>query len=122
MEYFEIAVEEVEGLGSGQSGMLHAALEKDGTYLSPNVRLCAGNKAAMLDSAELAQAYIDACKPIFVKRGQSLEFTILSGLADTGGFDGFARLEEAVKRDSDLVRARIEQGVMAHNRKPAGLD
>jgi len=72
IRWYQVKVEMVD-VSDGLASQLAYQDHHDAVYLSPHVRM-AGDKAAMIRSEALAQAYADACVPIFVKRGQEVNY------------------------------------------------
>lgn len=116
--YFTITADVEEGLSMGQEAALSYCTERNSTYLSANVRLCAVGKAVMLDTEKLALEYAAAAVAVFKKRGQTVTFTV-KPITEVGAARQ-AGTESRIENDSLLVRGRISQDVMAPNCKPSG--
>jgi hypothetical protein len=90
-------------------------LEKGNIFISPNVRLAGDVKEARIDSKSLALQYLERCLPIFKKRyGNNVNLQIME--CQTSDLN--KKTLKRIQNDSALIRARLEQNIMASNRKP----
>lgn len=101
----------------GLQTKLHAQVAQDGELsVSPHVSLCGGTKGAWLDSPSLAREYREALAPVFARRyGEGVaEIEVVESTTPLR-----AKAELKIREDSQMVRARLEQKVLAPNRRPA---
>ena len=97
---------------------LHYQIEHSEVYLSPHVRLT-GNKAAMIGTQELAQSYANRCAPIFKKRGHVVFFDVVEwGAPASPDSKRGLSLLATIQEHSQIIQARLDQDVMAPNKKP----
>jgi hypothetical protein len=114
-KWYQIAVSAKE-LSAGLSFSFSYQLEKGNICISPNVRLAGDVKEARIENKILAQQYLERCLPIFQKRyGNSVELRIIE--CSTSSLCN--RTLKRIQRDSDLIKARLEQNIMISNKKPA---
>lgn len=84
---------------------------EEGCFVSANTKLCDFANSACLSSESLAKLYLEALLPILRKRyGNGVRLAVF----DRGP-------QGRPEFDDTLVRARIEQGVFAPNRRPKTL-
>ncbi len=114
--YYQIEVELNESLSDGESALLHARIEKNELFLSPHVR-SASDGAAMLETEELAHRWAEACKPVFERRGKDVSFSPVE-VRSIGSEKQIQKVILRVEEHSKLVSARMEQNMMAANKKP----
>lgn len=89
--------------------------EKGELFLTANCRLSDVGKAACLDSPTLAEEFSSALMPRLHKRyGPDVKVNIYRAV----NFGTHKKLAERIQSDSALVRARLETGILASNRKP----
>jgi hypothetical protein len=106
---------DVDELSSGLIFNFHYQLEKGNICISPNVRLAGDVKEARIESISLAQQYLDRCLPIFQRRyGNKVELSIMECQTSCSNKRTLKRIQD----DSTLIKARLEQNIMASNRKP----
>lgn len=120
MDYYLIEVSLPSNIQHGLHTKLFSQIEKDGVYISPHVSLCGSAKAAYVESAELANKYIQSCLPIFKRRyGDDV---ILEAIKVTSsGSSAYAadkKLFTCIMNDSLIISARIDQNILAPNRNP----
>jgi hypothetical protein len=84
-------------------------------FLSANGKLCGPDKMAYLDSLELATEVVGAYMPRFNKRyGKDVKVDIIQC-----SYTGQAKSTlNRIKKDSDLLRKRLETGILASNQTP----
>lgn len=112
--WYQINVE-FNKLSAGLISNFHYQLEKGNVCISPNVRLAGDVKEARIESEALAQQYLERCLPIFQKRyGNDVVLSIMKCQTSCTR----ERTLKRIQNDSDLIKARLEQNIMASNRKP----
>ncbi len=120
IKWYQVNVEasQLSQLSPGLAYSLAYLNYKGVMYLSPHVRI-AGDSAAMIHSKDLAQAYANACEPIFAKRGQAVTFKVVPcECPDTKRNQAVhARIEE----HSIFIQARLDQNIMAPNKRPLAV-
>lgn len=88
--------------------------EKNELFLSPHVRLCGFPAMAHIESESLAQRFAEACTPRLQKRyGNETTLEVLSWEATED-----KKLLERIRRDTDLIRKRLDTGNLAPNKAP----
>lgn len=88
--------------------------EKNELFLSPHVRLCGFPAMAHIESESLAQQFAEACTPRLQKRyGSDTRLEILSWEAM-----GDKKLLERIRRDTNIIRKRLDTGSLAPNKAP----
>lgn len=86
--------------------------------LSPNVRLCSSDKCAHLATKELAKEFAEACLPRLRQRyGEGTELVI----EESGPYWPSTFHSQRTDADSSLVRARLENNMLAPNEAPPGF-
>ena len=117
MEYFQVAVN-VDKLDSDYLNFkLNYSIDNGELRLSPHVRL-SNNKAAKLESKALAEEYALACKDIFKDRGHDVEFEVVLCRFHPTSSAKDQRYINSIKADTAIVKARLEQNMMAPNKAP----
>jgi hypothetical protein len=91
----------------------HYASEHGQITIGPHFRLCGPDGAAHLATLELAERAREALLPRFRKRYGS-ETEIRIGFCEVGGSYGLKRIE----KDTTIVQARLDQNVLAPNKRP----
>jgi hypothetical protein len=113
-EWYQICVD-AKDLSAGLTNNFSYQLEKENIFISPNVRLAGDVKEARIENKTLAQQYLDRCLPIFQKRyGNNVELSIM--LCQTSCSSN--RTLKRIQKDSAIIEARLEQNIMAPNKKP----
>ena len=85
------------------SYQLHYSVCHDDVYVSAHTKACTMSKAACLESLELATSFAKFIGPTMVKRhGERTELEIVDCRASSS-----KQLANAVRRDSQVARARI---------------
>ena len=114
IKWYQICVDAGE-LSTGLTINFHYQLEKGNICISPNVRLAGHVKEARIESTSLAQQYLDRCLPIFQKRyGNNVKLSIME--CQGSSLDKIT--VKRIQNDSALIKARLEQNIMASNKKP----
>lgn len=81
-------------------------------HLGPNVRLSGHNGMAHIESAVLAEEFAQVCLPRLQKRyGADTTLRVVECQAS-----GNKQLLERIKRDSEIIRKRIDTGNLAPNK------
>jgi seryl-tRNA(Sec) selenium transferase len=114
INWYQICVDSGE-LSTGLTINFHYQIEKENICISPNVRLAGHVKEARIESISLAQQYLDRCLPIFQRRyGNKVELSIMECRTSCSNKRTIKRIQD----DSTLIKARLEQNIMASNKKP----
>lgn len=114
LKWYQIRVD-VDELSTGLTFNFHYQLDKGNICISPNVRLAGDVKEARIESKALAQQYLERCLPIFKKRyGDNVELFIME--CQTSSLN--KRTLKRIQDNSTLIKARLEQNMMASNKKP----
>lgn len=105
----------VNKLSDGLAFNFNYQAEKRSICISPNVRLAGDVKEARIESEALALQYLERCLPIFQKRyGNDVALSIMKCQTSCTR----ERTLKRIQNDSTLIKARLEQNIMASNRKP----
>ena len=92
-------------------------VERHAVFLSADLRACAHEKAMLLSDRALADELLAAIRPRLLKRyGNQAQFGIASVEASAS-----AHLLRRVEIETARIRARIDQQVIAPNKRPVGL-
>jgi len=113
-EWFQIKVSDVQ-LSSKQMFMYFSQLEKDELHISPHVKLAGFSKEAHISNIKLAKEFLDKCLPIFQRRyGNETRLEIIKCTSHSM----HNQISQRVEKDSMLIKARLDQNIMAPNKKP----
>ena len=100
-------------LSAGLAFNFHYQIEKGNICISPNVRLAGDTKEARIESEALALQYLERCLPIFQKRyGNDVALSIMKCQTSCTR----ERTLKRIQNDSTLIKARLEQNIMASNK------
>jgi hypothetical protein len=114
IKWYQIRVD-LDELSEGLNFNFSYQIEKGNICISPNVRLAGDVKEARIESKKLAQQYLERCLPIFKKRyGNNVKLSIMECQTNCSSNRTIIRIQN----DSALIRARLNQNIMASNRKP----
>lgn len=116
LTFYALRVRFIGSVPPGLQVKLHAQIAQDGELsVSPHASLCSGTKEAWLDSPSLAREYREALTAVFARRyGEWV--TDIEVVESSTPFRTKAELK--IREDSQVVRARLEQNVLAPNRRP----
>lgn len=96
----------------------------DEVCVGAHFKLTGIDKAAHLETRDLAERYLEACEGVFAKRygADAIELTIGAVTLATRAVGGETRKRETarqrVEEDTRIVQARLDQGVFAPNKRP----
>ena len=113
IKWYQICVD-FEALSTGLTINFSYQLEKSNVCISPNVRLAGDTKEARIETKKLALQYLERCLPIFERRYGKVELSIMECSTSSTS----KRTINRIKSDSTLIKARLEQNIMASNKKP----
>lgn len=82
-------------------------------FLSPHVRMSGFNSMAHVESEELARSFAEACTPILQKRYGSDFFLCVEASASSE-----KSVSNRIKKDSDIIRKRLDTANFAPNKAP----
>ena len=108
-----------KAIPNGLHSMLARLEYKQELFVGAHFKIGGLDKAACLDTRELAEQYAQACRGVFAKRYSSNAID-LDVQAMSGGTSMRSEKSdrERVAADSQMVRARLEQRVYAPNKRP----
>jgi len=92
---------------------LYPQIYHDEMFLSPHVRLCGLSGLAHIESELLARDFAEACTPSLQKRyGANFSLGVESASSSE------RNVSERIKKDSSIIRKRLETGNFAPNKAP----
>ncbi|MEX1666645.1 hypothetical protein [Zhongshania arctica] len=109
VKYWVIALEINQKIG----GML-IPQERDGVWLSPNLRAAGYSSAAYIDTEELAKEYLGASCPILEKR---YKYGFLAEIQQAQSSERKSEVSDLVRKHSYIIRERLSSGNMRPNKR-----
>ena len=91
--------------------------EKDELYLSPNGRL-SYTKSAYIETKELADKFIELYNDRLVKRYGANTLVEAHKNTTSGTEKQIQKIQEQIKKDSKIIKARINNKILASNINP----
>ena len=114
MNYFTLQV-----VGGKVPDFMAYQAHKGTVYLSPHTKLSDMDRAAYLDTEDLARRAAVAIGPIMKKRhGDGARIEVLPVGGGGGGASADARIMKKIKADSAMMEARTAQRIFAPNKQP----
>jgi hypothetical protein len=115
LNYFALRVE-----GGHTGDQMNYYAYKGDIYLSPHTKAVSPEKAAHLATRDLAERAAAALAPIARKRyGDAARIVVVPVCTFGGGKLSMARTAARIKADTEMLEARIAQGVFAPNKRPS---